>query len=91
MSATAATSTFRHAQPQGDGLYLIDTDYVRPGLAAAHLLVDDGHAAFIDTGPGPAAPKLMRWLPDECAVRVAHQQPSRSDSAGFTRPVTARL
>jgi glyoxylase-like metal-dependent hydrolase (beta-lactamase superfamily II) len=62
MSATAVASNFRYAQPQGDGLYLIDTDYVRPGLAAAHLLVDDGRAAFIDTGPGPAAPKLLGAL-----------------------------
>lgn len=52
----------RLAQPQGDGLYLIDTDYVRPGLAASHLLVDDGRAAFIDTGPGPAAPRLLAAL-----------------------------
>jgi glyoxylase-like metal-dependent hydrolase (beta-lactamase superfamily II) len=62
MSATSAPPTLRHAQPQGDGLYLIDTDYVRPGLAAAHLLVDNGHAAFIDTGPGPAAPRLLAAL-----------------------------
>lgn len=54
--------TQRLAQPQGDGLYLIDTDYVRPGLAASHLLVDDGRAAFIDTGPGPAAPRLLGAL-----------------------------
>ena len=46
----------RVAQPMGDGLYLIDTGYVRPGLAASHLVVDQGRAAFIDTGPGPAAP-----------------------------------
>jgi glyoxylase-like metal-dependent hydrolase (beta-lactamase superfamily II) len=52
----------RLAQPLGDGLHLIDTDYVRPGLAAAHLLVDQGRAAFIDTGPGPGAPKLLAAL-----------------------------
>jgi glyoxylase-like metal-dependent hydrolase (beta-lactamase superfamily II) len=52
----------RVAQPQGDGLYLIDTNYVRPGLAASHLLVDHGRAAFIDTGPGPAAPRLLAAL-----------------------------
>src|SRR5688500_17663321 len=62
MSVHAAASTIQHAQPQGDGLYLIDTGYVRPGLAAAHLLVDDGHAACIDTGPGPAAPRLLGAL-----------------------------
>ena len=51
----------------GDGLYLIDTDYLRPGLAASHLLVDQGRAAFIDTGPGPAAPKLLAAL-DELGI-----------------------
>jgi glyoxylase-like metal-dependent hydrolase (beta-lactamase superfamily II) len=61
MSSAQANPT-RHAQPLGGGLHLIDTDYVRPGLAAAHLVVDGGRAAFIDTGPGPAAPKLLAAL-----------------------------
>jgi glyoxylase-like metal-dependent hydrolase (beta-lactamase superfamily II) len=52
----------RIAQPQGDGLYLVDTDYVRPGLAASHIVVDNGRAAFVDTGPAPAAPKLLAAL-----------------------------
>ena len=30
----------RVAEPLGDGVYLIDTVYVRPGLAASHLVVD---------------------------------------------------
>ena len=51
----------------GDGLFLIDTDYVRPGLAASHLIVDDGRAAFVDTGPGPAAAKLLAAL-DEVGI-----------------------
>jgi glyoxylase-like metal-dependent hydrolase (beta-lactamase superfamily II) len=67
MTATAPDPTPRYAQPQGDGLYLIDTDYVRPGLAAAHLVVDDGRAAFVDTGPGPAAHRLLAAL-DEVGV-----------------------
>jgi glyoxylase-like metal-dependent hydrolase (beta-lactamase superfamily II) len=66
-STQTKPTTLRHAQPQGDGLYLIDTDYVRPGLAAAHLLVDAGRAAFIDTGPAPAAPRLLAAL-DELGV-----------------------
>jgi glyoxylase-like metal-dependent hydrolase (beta-lactamase superfamily II) len=61
------TAIDRIAQPHGDGLYLIDTDYVRPGLAASHLVVDSGRAAFIDTGPAPAAPKLLAAL-DELGV-----------------------
>jgi glyoxylase-like metal-dependent hydrolase (beta-lactamase superfamily II) len=70
MSATPQsriTLSARLVQPLGDGLHLIDTDYVRPGLAAAHLLIDHGRAAFIDTGPGPAAPKLLAAL-DELGV-----------------------
>jgi glyoxylase-like metal-dependent hydrolase (beta-lactamase superfamily II) len=55
------------ARALGDGVYLIDTLYVRPGLAASHLVVDAGRAAFIDTGPAPAAPRLLRAL-DEVGV-----------------------
>jgi glyoxylase-like metal-dependent hydrolase (beta-lactamase superfamily II) len=67
IAAPLARSTARVAQPQGDGLYVIDTDYVRPGLAASHLIVDGGRAAFVDTGPGPAAPKLLAAL-DEVGI-----------------------
>ena len=66
-SAASSLDNSRIARPQGDGLYLIDTDYVRPGLAASHLLVDDGRAAFIDTGTGLAAPKLLGAL-DELGI-----------------------
>jgi glyoxylase-like metal-dependent hydrolase (beta-lactamase superfamily II) len=66
-AATDLPPDRRVAQPMGDGLYLIDTDYVRPGLAASHLVVDDGRAAFVDTGPGPAAPKLLAAL-DEVGI-----------------------
>jgi glyoxylase-like metal-dependent hydrolase (beta-lactamase superfamily II) len=55
------------AEPQGHGVHLIDTLYVRPGLAASHLVVDDGHAAFVDTGAAPAAPRLLAAL-DELGV-----------------------
>jgi glyoxylase-like metal-dependent hydrolase (beta-lactamase superfamily II) len=55
------------ARPLGNGVYLIDTLYVRPGLAASHLVVDGGRAAFVDTGPGPAAPRLLAAL-DELGI-----------------------
>jgi glyoxylase-like metal-dependent hydrolase (beta-lactamase superfamily II) len=55
------------AQPLGNGVYLIDTLYLRPGLAASHLVVDDGHAAFVDTGAAPAAPRLLAAL-DELGI-----------------------
>jgi glyoxylase-like metal-dependent hydrolase (beta-lactamase superfamily II) len=55
------------AQPLGHGVYLIDTLYLRPGLAASHLVVDEGHAAFVDTGAAPAAPRLLAAL-DELGI-----------------------
>ena len=59
------------AQPLGDGVYLIDTLYVRPGLAASHLVVDDGRAAFVDTGAAPAAPRLLAALEE---LGIAREQ-----------------
>jgi len=55
------------AQAVGGGVYVIDTLYVRPGLAASHLVVDNGRAAFVDTGAAPAAPRLLRAL-DELGI-----------------------
>jgi glyoxylase-like metal-dependent hydrolase (beta-lactamase superfamily II) len=34
----------------GDGIYALDAGYVRPQLAAIHLVVDSGRAAVIDSG-----------------------------------------
>ena len=48
--------------PIGNGVYCIDTGYLRPGLAASHLIVDGGRAAFVDTGAAPAHPRLMAAL-----------------------------
>lgn len=45
-----------------DGLYAIDADYLRPDLAAIHLLVDHGRAAVIDTGTTRSAPRVLRAL-----------------------------
>jgi glyoxylase-like metal-dependent hydrolase (beta-lactamase superfamily II) len=50
------------AVPVGEGVYLIDTMYIRPGLAASHLVVDSGRAAFVDTGTAPGAPRLLGAL-----------------------------
>ena len=44
------------------GITAIDTEYVRPGLDAAHLVVQDGRAAFIDTGTAPSVPLLLGAL-----------------------------
>jgi glyoxylase-like metal-dependent hydrolase (beta-lactamase superfamily II) len=44
------------------GITAIDADYVRPKLAASHLLVDDGRAAFVDTGTTHSLPNLLGAL-----------------------------
>jgi len=46
----------------GHGITAIDTCYVRDSLAASHLIVRDGRAAFIDTGHAPAVPRLLAAL-----------------------------
>ena len=44
------------------GITAIDCDYVRPRLAAAHLVVDGGRAAFVDTGTSRSVPTLLAAL-----------------------------
>ena len=44
------------------GITAIDCDYVRPRLAASHLVVDDGRAAFVDTGTTRSLPNLLHAL-----------------------------
>jgi glyoxylase-like metal-dependent hydrolase (beta-lactamase superfamily II) len=53
------------------GIHTIDTLYVRPGLDASHLIIQDGHAAFVDTGPASGVPQLLAAL-DRLDVDPAH-------------------
>ncbi|HEX6016537.1 MAG TPA: MBL fold metallo-hydrolase [Burkholderiaceae bacterium] len=46
----------------GEGLYAIDTGFVRPRFDAAYLIVDHGRAAFVDTGTNHAVPRLLAAL-----------------------------
>lgn len=55
-SRTVRTHDFDH------GITAIDTDYVRPMLDASHLIVDDGRAAFVDTGVNDSVPLLIEAL-----------------------------
>lgn len=45
-----------------DGISAVDTDHLRPGMAASHLLIDNGRAAFVDTGANNAVPLLLGAL-----------------------------
>lgn len=44
------------------GIHAVDTHYVRPGLDASHLIIEQGRAAFVDTGPSSAVPYLLAGL-----------------------------
>jgi len=45
-----------------DGITAVDADYVRPRLAASHLVVHEGRAAFVDTGTTRSVPNLLAAL-----------------------------
>jgi glyoxylase-like metal-dependent hydrolase (beta-lactamase superfamily II) len=46
----------------GHGIYAIDTGFHRPRFDAAYLIVENGHAAFIDSGTNFAVPRLLAAL-----------------------------
>lgn len=60
-----------------NGIYAFDAGYVRHQLAAVHMIVDDGLAAFIDNGSNASLPRALRALadvgltPDDVAYVIA--------------------
>ena len=46
----------------GNGIYAFDSGYVRPLLAAIHLIVENGRAAFVDTGNNASLPAALAAL-----------------------------
>ncbi len=46
----------------GDGIIAIDTEYLRPLQDASHLIIQDGRAAFVDTGTNDSVPLLLDAL-----------------------------
>ncbi|MDH4392352.1 MAG: MBL fold metallo-hydrolase [Aquabacterium sp.] len=51
-----------HTLPHG--IHVIDTGFHRPLFDAAYLIVEDGRAAFVDTGTNFAVPRLLAALHD---------------------------
>lgn len=49
-------------QSLGHGIHAVDTHFNRPGFDAAYLVVDNGRAAFIDTGTNFSVPHLLAAL-----------------------------
>jgi len=44
------------------GISVVDTGFVRPRFDASFLIVENGRAAFVDTGPNSAVPRLLGAL-----------------------------
>ena len=51
-----------YVEPVARGVYAIDTGFQRPRFDAAYLIVENGRAAFIDTGTHFAVPRLLGAL-----------------------------
>jgi glyoxylase-like metal-dependent hydrolase (beta-lactamase superfamily II) len=49
-------------EPLPHGIDVIDTGFHRPRFDAAYLIVEDGRAAFIDTGTNDSVPRLLAAL-----------------------------
>src|SRR6187399_2702511 len=56
-----------------DGITAVDTEYVRPQMDAAHIVVSGGRAAVIDTGPNAAVPLIL------AALRQLQLEPDQVD------------
>ncbi|HEY1899707.1 MAG TPA: MBL fold metallo-hydrolase [Steroidobacteraceae bacterium] len=54
-----------------DGITAVDTEYIRPGLAAAHIIQQDGAAAFVDVGTNYSVPHLLAALQELQIDRAA--------------------
>ena len=56
-----------------DGITAVDTEYVRPQMDAAHVVVEGSHAAIVDTGPNTAVPLILAALAELGVERDAVQ------------------
>ena len=60
---TVKPTIYRHPH----GIAAVDAEYLYPGHAAAHLIVDSGRAAFVDVGTNASVPYLLAAL-DELGI-----------------------
>jgi len=64
---TVKPTLYRHPH----GITAIDAEYLYPGHAAAHLIVDEGRAAFVDVGTNSSVPYLLAALDELGIARAA--------------------
>ncbi len=62
---------FPYLQDLGHGITAIDTGFVRERFDAAYLVVDQGRAAYVDTGTNDALPRLLGALDAQGLSREA--------------------
>jgi glyoxylase-like metal-dependent hydrolase (beta-lactamase superfamily II) len=65
--ATVKPTLYRHPH----GITAVDAEYLYPGHAAAHLIVDDGRAACVDVGTNSSVPYLLAALDELGIARTA--------------------
>lgn len=51
-----------YAISYGNGIYAVDAHYLRPKLAAVHVIDENGHVALVDTGTNDSVPFVTRAL-----------------------------
>jgi glyoxylase-like metal-dependent hydrolase (beta-lactamase superfamily II) len=67
--ATAPVQARLYRHPHG--IFAIDAEYLYPGHAAAHLIIDSGRAAFVDVGTNDSIPYLLAALAELGVAREA--------------------
>jgi glyoxylase-like metal-dependent hydrolase (beta-lactamase superfamily II) len=63
----ARPTLYRHPH----GICAVDAEYLYPGHAAAHIIVDQGRAAFVDVGTNSSVPYLLNALVELGVARAA--------------------
>lgn len=61
MAQPSVTET-DNARHLGSGIHLVDANYIKPGLAALYILVQQGQAAIIETGTVHSVPLILDTL-----------------------------
>ncbi|MDR2014929.1 MAG: MBL fold metallo-hydrolase [Azoarcus sp.] len=78
-----------------DSIYAVDSGYARPGLAAVHLIVEDGRVAVVDTAHNRSMPRFLAALAElglgPEAVDYVFLTHVHLDHAGGTGAYMARL
>ena len=62
MTDRSASPSWTEVEDLGDGIWAIDTGFMRPLFDASHLIVEGGRAAFVDVATSFSVPRLLAAL-----------------------------